>query len=302
MKYPFLVLLLLLYLVQTQPATAAIDIVVDYSYDTNNFFNAAGNADWAAARARLEDATVYFESVADVLLSISPGGGNTWTPTFIHPGTGSFTSGTTDMSVSANTIILYAGGRNMGSLGIGGPGGFSGASGTGTFLTSLYRGQHAWNVASGDRTDFGVWGGSISFSISVTWHYGATTVGLDGSENDFFTVALHEMAHLMGFGTCASFDNLASGSFFTGTNSVNEYGGNVPLAGDVSHWATGTTSDVDGVPQETLMDPEITMGTRKYLTSLDYAALQDTGWLIPEPATAGLVLFGLFGVIMKRRR
>ncbi|HMP05649.1 MAG TPA: dockerin type I domain-containing protein, partial [Lacipirellulaceae bacterium] len=35
--------------------------------------------------------------------------------------------------------------------------------------------------------------------------------------------------------------------------------------------------------QEAAMDPEITVGTRKLLTSLDAAALADIGWSIVEP-------------------
>ena len=107
------------------PATAGIDIVFDYSYDANNFFN-TGTADGLAARARMTDVENYFEGLLDDnLAAITPDASNHWTPRFTNPATGNIQNGTYDMSVPADTLIVYAGGRNMSSLGIGGPGGYS---------------------------------------------------------------------------------------------------------------------------------------------------------------------------------
>jgi hypothetical protein len=46
-----------------------------------------------------------------------------------------------------------------------------------------------------------------------------------------------------------------------------------------------STSIVDGAPQEVVMDPSITQGSRKYLTALDLAFLRDIGYatIIPDP-------------------
>lgn len=61
--------------------------------------------------------------------------------------------------------------------------------------------------------------------------------------------------------------------FFTGENSVAEFGGNVPLSGS-SHFREGTEDDGN----EVAMDPSILVGTRKLFTALDDAALADIGW------------------------
>jgi hypothetical protein len=45
-------------------------------------------------------------------------------------------------------------------------------------------------------------------------------------------------------------------------------------------------STVSGVPQETLMDPNIDLGARKWMTLLDYAGMADIGWEYPPPGDA----------------
>ena len=59
--------------------------------------------------------------------------------------------------------------------------------------------------------------------------------------------------------------------------------------------------------QETEMDPTIMLGTRKYYTDLDVAALSDLGYTVtaavPEPATeAGIIGLVVLMVAVWRRR
>jgi hypothetical protein len=120
-------------------------------------------------------------------------------------------------------------------------------------------------------------------------------------ENDFLSVAIHEMAHLLGLGSAPSWDTYVSGGQFIGTNSVASYGGNVPLYSD-HHWAEGTMSTVKGVTQEAAMDPSITVGTRKLFTDLDYAGLADVGWetaAVPfefSPSLGIILVSALYGI------
>ena len=109
----------------------AVTLSFDYSLDTNNFF-----AD-STRKTLLESAGAQLtQRLNDSLNAITVSGGNTWTASFNHPATGVQTS-KVDLSVPADTLIVFAGGRNLGStLGIGGPGGFS-ASGTQAFLTNV---------------------------------------------------------------------------------------------------------------------------------------------------------------------
>lgn len=269
-----------------------IDIQFNYSFDTSGFFN---NPD---ARAVLEQAALDFESrIEDDLLAITPGGVNSWTAQISNPSTGAGTN-INNLTIAADTILIYVGARNLPSgLGLGGPGGFS-SSGTAEFNQQLEsRGEAGVDTNGTNDTDFGPWGGSISFDNAVTWHFGldAPSTG----QNDFYSVALHEVAHVLGFGTSESFQRLINSSnLFVGEAAVADFGGPVPVDGhdggapDDAHFESGITSFIPGTStlQESAMDPAITTGTRKVLTNLDWAALEDIGWEVtpvPGPVDYG---------------
>lgn len=196
------------------------------------------------------------------------------------------------------------------TLGIGGPGGFS-AGGTAAFLNTVRARGQSGALLANDPTDFGPWGGSITFDTDAAWYFDPDPLTLEvfPGQNDFYSVAVHELAHLLGIGTAPSWDTFVSGSVFTGTASRAENGGfNVPLSGDTGHWADGTTDRV-ATPmtlalQETAMDPSLLQGTRKYFTELDYAGLDDLGWqvAVPEPGVAGLLAAGGVMLLGWRRR
>jgi hypothetical protein len=140
------------------------------------------------------------------------------------------------------------------------------------------------------------------------WHYDHTTrTGLSG-KNDFYSVAVHEILHALGMGTIDNWDDLASGVDWSGAAVIAELGsGTGALHTDSSHiaWGTMSTTIEGGTTQEAVMDTSITMGTRKEATVLDGAFLQDIGWtltVVPEPSRAFLILAGLLGMVMVRRR
>jgi len=286
--------------------TTAIDIQFNYSFDTNNFFN--GHPE---RQAVMEKIALTFESrITDDLTAITPGGSNNWTAVFDNPSTGA-EENLNNLTIPAGVIVIYAGARNLpsGNLGIGGPGGFS-AGGTQAFLNNVaVRGQLGGLATP--KTDFGPWGGTVTFDIDTTWYFDPdiTTVELMATMFDFYSVGLHEVGHLLGFGTAPSWDTHVNGALFTGPASTAENGGvSVPLTLDGSHWAEGTMSDVTSpvtLPtQEAAMDPTITIGQRKYFTELDFAGLDDLGWqIIPEPCSAAFLLAGSFvlsGLVRRR--
>ena len=266
--------------VVTEATSGNLVARIDYSLDTNNFF------DTQAKRDLLQKAAdEIFSRFGDDLEAISPGPSgfsfnNSWDASFNHPGTGAVHE-VENLQVAANEIVVYAGGRELGgnTLGIGGPGGF-GASGTNAFLQTVQtRGES--NVSGANATDFGPWGGAITFDVTTNWHFGETTVGLDSNESDFYSVALHELAHLAGVGTSASWNADLVGGFHTGANSVAEFdgAGNPPVSADGGHWASGVTDN----GQEAALGPSITNGARKEMTALDFAGLEDLGWVLLQP-------------------
>ncbi len=251
------------------PASNNIRFRFDYSLDRTGFFNSA------TARSLLESAgTVLSSKLSDTLASIAPSGSNTWSAVTIDPSSGAQIVAPVQ-SVAQNEIYVYAGARNLTGTGlaVGGPGGWS-ASGNQAWLdTVAARGQAgALDVTP---TDFGPWGGSIAFDSTANWYFGSDASGLTGNFDDFYSVAMHELTHLLGFGTADSWQRFVSGQFFVGPASrASNASNNVPLSADLAHWQSGVASN----GQETLMDPELTRGTRKSLTALDLAALTDLGW------------------------
>jgi hypothetical protein len=272
-------------------ASYAFTFQFDYTYDTNSFFSNQTRKD------RLAEAASYYTSFTDNLASICVpdcGGTNTWTPNFLNPATGLAINGTTNLAISANTLLIYVGAIDIGSgtLGVGGFGGISSGSGTQVFIDDLQsRGQSGVTSTPSTTTDYAPWGGSISFTTnsSVIWNFGDASSPPSTGQSDFLSVAIHEIGHIMGIiSGNPSWDNKISSGSFTGSNSVALYGGNIPLLGDLSHWANGTMSTlpVTNTAQETAMDPSLTQGTRKLLTKLDYAGFKDVGWEVPDSLTS----------------
>jgi hypothetical protein len=285
----------------TQPALANIDIVFDYTYDTNNFFAEQSRKD------ALNAAGAVFESrFTDVLAAIDSNGSNIFTGISFNPADpfGANIS-LPSLDVAANVITVYAGGYdyddgfNDGTLGIGGPGAFA-CSGSGSFCSpsNLDRGQGATSGAN--PVDVAPWGGSISFDIGTNWNFSVAS-SPNSSQFDFYSVAVHELGHLLGFATSDSFYALVSGGNFNGPTT-----GSRALFGDDSHWTPGTMSTVNGSPQEAAMGPYITNGERQYFSDLDFAAMHDIGWQlapVPEADTWAMLLagLGLVGVATRRR-
>ena len=317
--------------------TAAITIDIDYTYDLpanggSNFFgggNPQGPTGGAQARAAMEAATGYFSTILnDTFDAISvpppyrstfPGstGLVTWffEQRFQHP------SGTTeivvpnpvipDASVPSNTYIIYAGARNLGPsvAGNGAVGGqFRGnvVSGTNQFTDSdiSYIQQTSTNFfdavdTRGEPDGFARWGGSITFDTAVSppWHFNHT-ISPSGNVRDFYSVAVHELAHALGFGSQSSnsatpWEELVSNFSFTGDSAMSVNNNQpVPLSGDRAHWQNGKMSTVYGglAAQEAAMDPDLLNGTRKHFAILDAYAMRDIGWEVVAPPVP--VLYG----------
>ncbi len=287
-------------LLAISPSTAsAVSLLFDYTYDTNGFFT-------PARRSTLQAAGLWIGSrLGDDLSAIVPSGGNTWTQEFDHPSTGNRLS-LANRSVAANALVIYVGASELGSstAGEGGPGGYS-ASGSTSWLDQVdSRGQAGGLI--NPPTDFGPWGGAITFDLTTTWYADQNTATTEPFAGiDLYSVALHEIAHVLGFGTSIPFNQQIdfTAITFTGSSSTAVFGSNPPLNNE-AHWRAGLTSTVFGtsIQQQVAMDPTILEGTRKHLTELDMAGLRDIGWeVVPEPSVGLMLLLGT-GVMLGRRR
>lgn len=280
-------------------SASAIQIVFDYSYDSSGFFSDILRRDILQTAGDTLGARL-----SDNLLAITSGPSgsgfdNNFTAQFSDPASAGPSQSIDSYSVIEDTMVVFVGGYDLGgsTLGLGGPGGY-GVSGTADFLNLVStRGQ-----AGAPDTDFGPWGGSISFNDTSSWYFDtdlSTSADIIGT--DFYSVALHEIGHVLGLGTSLSWDNLIDGS----NNLVGPSVGSVALDPSAGHFADGTGSFIGGVSQEAAMTPSVLTGTRKEFTDLDYAALSDIGWqvsAVPVPAAAWLFGSGLLGLIAVARR
>ena len=140
--------------------------------------------------------------------------------------------------------------------------------------------------------------------LSNYWHFDSA-VPVAAGKNDFFSVALHELLHTLGFGASQTWDSLENGTNWAGAQAISANGGSgVGLISTDGHIAAGTMSRrlSDGILQETVMDPFLNTGTRSLLTELDAAFLRDLGYdAIPEPASICLLCSGAF-LLLRRKR
>jgi hypothetical protein len=262
------------------PAPANITFVFDYTYDSSGFFDPVL---YPERREALDYAALYINRFTDDLAAIVPSGGNTWAPAVWQPDTGDW-SQVTNKTVAADVIRVYVGARDLGgALAVGGPGGYDRAQGSPAWR-NLVESRGETGALATPATDFGPWGGAISFNdqSAYTWYFGVQT-GPPTGQVDFLSVTMHELAHVLGFGTSDSWDAKVSGTTFVGPASVASYGTAVPLDSVAAHWAEGTKGLLNGVLREAAMDPSIMIGTRKLFTELDFAGLADIGWQVaPE--------------------
>jgi hypothetical protein len=248
------------------PGTRAINILVDYRYDTNNpkFF------DTAQKKAALDAAAARWSAVLTSSLSAATMTDDTRDPRigFTHPSTGASyqvsaaNSSATDAvvaaggpvaneyrqpwSIAANQWILYPGGRSLSSNGIGG-------TGTGHNITTVFTDNNSHlnrnfrpSSVSGNLP---VWGGAISFDNdgSTTWHYDMNSPAPDGAI-DLYSVALHEIGHALGLSASSWLDwsSKVSGGQYIGTQAVAAYNSDngaslsqLSLSAD-HHWQNNT--------------------------------------------------------------
>lgn len=303
---------------------SAFTIQVDYSYDTGGFFTQARKDTFQAAINFYQ--TNFLNSFDRINLADHPNIFS-WSQVFSDPAQCNQTCSAANNcpsvsivnpSIPANTIIIYPAGANINTEGgsILGKASQAGASVSATGANSAEASNNAATflefIRQRGNTKSFMHGGFISFDNAANWHADPTlnTTPASGLA-DLFTVALHEVGHILGYGDAVMWDSLVDNSntsapFFTGPASNAVYGSSPLIQPNLlAHWATGTLSNVyintpspgvPGTPQQTYLDPSLPLGpdpnSRQYPTDLDMAGFQDMGWIltspVPEPSTYAL--------------
>jgi hypothetical protein len=246
--------------------------------------------------------------------------------------------------VPTNQVRIFVAMRPLSgpTLGTGSPSGFA-VSGSGSafsqsgFATALHSAESAANANMGRgggptialltgslggvpyTINFGSSVGSLSFdddtnndgvvdsdaTLNSYWQFDSTTPVAAG-KYDFYSEALHDLIHSIGFSSALSWNFRVSSADprdWTGpaVTSLLGTGDNV-LTSDSLHVVDGLLSTrlSDGGVQEAVMDPSLATGTRKTLTALDTAFLSDINWqVVPEPASLTLGILGFLALAVR---
>lgn len=244
------------------------DIQFDYRFDTSGFF-----AD-PTRRATLEAAARTWESLIQDEFADVPAG----IPFQVqNPQTGQLE--TVVLNAPIDDLVIFVGAQSTpfaeggNALAAAQP---DGLNVVGSAFTARFNGSA-----------FRPWMGTISFNNNpafadgspAPWFFDPTPeTGNDipAGSTDFLSTALHEIAHVLGFGSAPIFQQQVTNGSFTGPNAIAANGGvPVPLDPGLGHFQDGFV--VDGQPA--LMG-STTAYQRQTITRVDAAILADIGYQI----------------------
>lgn len=314
LRFPRGVFLLLFPVLCSLSLAPALTIKLDYSLDKDGFFdNPARRAPIEEAARFLGDMIVDKMDAVDVDLFLdAPNPINTfWEFSIFDPISGEKLKTTRNLKIPKDTIIVYVFGSKMGE-GPTSPAGRGGTPGIGLFGLQPWfdhvtaRGQvGALSSDLTKRTDVSVKVGFCAINSQRKWN-------VDLNENkpglELFSLAMHELLHVLGIGTSQPWKNQLRNQTFTGPNATLAFGKAVPVDqpnGQATHFREdnacgrfGTTGydpdnarnilsrtvdtfgDDHGVRQISIMDPFFCDNGDHIplVTALDVAALQDIGY------------------------
>ncbi|MDB6070146.1 MAG: hypothetical protein JWL81_1317 [Verrucomicrobiales bacterium] len=186
-----------------------------------------------------------------------------------------FANAVTAMGVASDLVMTRGSGPIISSFS-GTVGGYPYEFDYGSFMGSLWFDSDTNNDSVTDNFSL----------LDSSWNFGMSLPG--PGENDFYSVALHELLHSIGLGSSVSWNALSGDPGVSGGHLVS---------GLMGYRLS------DGLAQEALMSPSLATGSRKSLTTIDLAYLSDIGFVvIPEPGVWGLVMAGVMVLGGRRHR
>ncbi|GGC13187.1 hypothetical protein GCM10011363_32380 [Marivita lacus] len=230
----------------------------DYRFDSTGFF------DDPDRRAALEAAGAEWEAIIQDDFAEVPTG---TVFSIRNPTTSVVETVTLDQPVDDIVIFVGATHFNSSILAIAGPDGGD-ASGDiyAARISPDFRG-------TGPVTDFEPWAGSITFDLGSNWSF--DIAGPVAGQNDFLSVAVHEIGHILGIGSSGAFDRWIIDDHFAGPNAIRVNNGQpIPVEEDHAHVKDGFADD------SVLLDPVLITGTRVSLSAFDKALLADIGYQV----------------------
>ena len=192
---------------------------------------------------------------------------------------------------------------------------------TGTLSGESYQLDYTTNVGSlwfDNDTDNDGLVDSAS-QLASSWHFDSAS-NVAAGKNDLYSVAVHEILHVLGAGTSVSWNNnVAPFGSDDGEGSTDWLGPNVAellgsgsgiIAIDGVHLTASTVSNrvSDGASQAPVLQQALPTGTRREVTELDVALLRDIGWqglaveAVPEPEAFAFLGLSVLAAVTRRNR
>ena len=237
-------------------------IRIDYRFDTHGFFTDP------VRRATLEGAARMWGRLLSDSFPDVPAG----MFVFIKDPQDPYGSGTTfTLEYAIDDLVVFVGSAQLdgSQVALSGPSaGLSGISDP-TLLHAL--------EARYSGTPFQPWTGSMSFDTATDFYFDPTPDAPHTpapGKVDFLTIAVHELGHVLGFGTSDAFKAKIAAGSFTGMAADALFNGPVPLASDLRH--VPDTLTFGG--KRLLMNVSFPAGVRYAPSSLDKAFFEDLGY------------------------
>lgn len=238
----------------------AFRIVFDYRFDSSGFYT-------PDVRVALESAAAIWQNIIlDEFDDIAAGHHFE----ISNPETGEDVA--LELENPIDDLLIFVGSRDSLDGNTLAMGGYQSGSGASIFTKRTH------------FSDFEPYIGHIYFDRSENWFFDQTLDTDDDipqDSNDFISVALHEIGHVLGIGTAPISDQLTDGGSHSGFNvqrlaeNYSDYD-TIPVEQDGSHFEDGLLDNT------TLMDPSTTVGVRTVPSALDRAWLADIGYLIED--------------------